>query len=152
MRTMTRMPGVLGVLALLGLFLLPGAALAQELKLKVEVEVVLVSNKGDEVSPPELQKMKETFQRQNFSYTSFKRMSQQSIEVGGKEPTEVKLPNGVNASFLLLGMKDGSATLRVTVPNQSAVEVQLGRQGAVYQRAGKHVGGDLVLVLNVPAK
>ncbi|MFY0528188.1 hypothetical protein ACN28I_35200 [Archangium gephyra] len=150
MRTTTRMPGALLVLALLGLFLLPGAALAQEQKLKVEVEVVLVSRKGTEVDPPQLQKMKETFQRQNFNFTSFKRLSQQSLEVGSKEPTEVKLPNGVNASLKLLRMQGDTATLRVDVPQLSAVDVELGREGAVYQRAGKHVGGELILVLSSP--
>ncbi len=146
----TRMPGALLVLALLGLFLLPGAALAQEQKLKVEVEVVLVSRKGTEVDPPQLQKMKETFQRQNFNFTSFKRLSQQSLEVSSKEPTEVKLPNGVNASLKLLRMQGDTATLRVDVPQLSAVDVELGREGAVYQRAGKHVGGELILVLSSP--
>jgi len=150
MRTTTRVPGALLVLALLGLFLLPGAALAQEQKLKVEVEVVLVSRKGTEVDPPQLQKMKETFQRQNFNFTSFKRLSQQSIEVSSKEPTEVKLPNGVNASLKLLRMQGDTATLRVDVPQLSAVDVELGREGAVYQRAGKHVGGELILVLTAP--
>jgi hypothetical protein len=150
MRTTTRMPGALLVLALLGLFLLPGAALAQEQKLKVEVEVVLVSRKGTEVDPPQLQKMKETFQRQNFNFTSFKRLSQQSLEVSSKEPTEVKLPNGVNASLKLLRMQGDTATLRVDVPQLSAVDVELGREGAVYQRAGKHVGGELILVLSSP--
>jgi len=150
MRTTTRMPGALLVLALLGLFLLPGSALAQEQKLKVEVEVVLVSRKGTEVDPPQLQKMKETFQRQNFNFTSFKRLSQQSLEVSSKEPTEVKLPNGVNASLKLLRMQGDTATLRVDVPQLSAVDVELGREGAVYQRAGKHVGGELILVLSSP--
>lgn len=150
MRTTTRMPGALLVLALLGLFLLPEAALAQEQKLKVEVEVVLVSRKGTEVDPPQLQKMKETFQRQNFNFTSFKRLSQQSLEVSSKEPTEVKLPNGVNASLRLLRMQGDTATLRVEVPQLSAVDVELGREGAVYQRAGKHVGGELILVLSSP--
>ncbi|AKJ07854.1 hypothetical protein ATI61_107299 [Archangium gephyra] len=150
MRTTTRVPGALRVLALLGLLLLPGAALAQEQKLKVEVEVVLVSRKGTEVDPPQLQKMKETFQRQNFNFTSFKRLSQQSLEVSSKEPTEVKLPNGVNASLKLLRMQGDTATLRVDVPQLSAVDVELGREGAVYQRAGKHVGGELILVLTAP--
>ncbi len=146
----TRMPGALLALSLLGLFLLPGAALAQEQKLKVEVEVVLVSRKGTEVEPPQLQKMKETFQRQNFNFTSFKRLSQQSLEVSSKAPTEVKLPNGVNASLRLLRMQGDTATLRVEVPQLSAVDVELGREGAVYQRAGKHVGGELILVLSSP--
>ena len=150
MRKTTRTPTALLVLALLGLFLLPGAARAEGQKLKVEVEVVLVSRKGNEVDPPQLQKMKETFQRQNFNFTSFKRLSQQSLEVGSKEPTEVKLPNGVNASLRLLRMQGDTATLRVEVPQLSAVDVELGREGAVYQRAGKHVGGELILVLSSP--
>jgi hypothetical protein len=144
------MPTALLALALVGLFLAPLAAQAQEQKLKVQVEVVLVSRKGTEVDPPELQKMKETFQRQNFNFTSFKRLSQQSLEVGSKEPTEVRLPNGVNASLRLLRMQGDTATLRVEVPQLSAVDVELGREGSVYQRAGKHVGGELILVLSSP--
>ncbi|PTL82976.1 hypothetical protein [Vitiosangium sp. GDMCC 1.1324] len=146
----TRTPTALLTLAMLGLFLLPMAARAQEQKLKVQVEVVLVSQKGTEVDPPQLQKMKETFQKQNFNFTSFKRLSQQTLEVGSKEPTEVKLPNGVNASLKLLRMQGDTATLRVDVPQLSAMDVELGREGAVYQRAGKHVGGELILVLSSP--
>ncbi|WP_407653789.1 hypothetical protein [Archangium lipolyticum] len=140
------------VLALVGLLLTPLVAQAQEQqKLKVQVEVVLVSRKGTEVEPSSLQKMKETFQRQNFNFTSFKLLSQQSLEVGSKESTEVKLPNGVNASLRLLRMQGDTATLRVEVPQLSAVDVELGREGSVYQRAGKHVGGELILVLSSPA-
>jgi hypothetical protein len=144
------MPTALLALALVGLFLAPQAARAEDQKLKVQVEVVLVSQKGTEVDPPELQKMKETFQRQNFNFTSFKRLSQQSLEVGSKVPTEVRLPNGVNASLRLLRMQGDTATLRVEVPQLSAVDVELGREGSVYQRAGKHVGGELILVLSSP--
>lgn len=147
----TRMPTALLALALLGLFLLPVSARAQDQKLKVQVEVVLVSQKGTEVDPPQLQKMKETFQKQNFNFTSFKRLSQQTIEVGNKEPAEVKLPNGVNASLRLLRLQGDTATLRVEVPQLSAVDVDLGREGSVYQRAGKHVGGELILVLSKPS-
>lgn len=147
----TRMPTALLALALLGLFLLPVSARAQDQKLKVQVEVVLVSQKGTEVDPPQLQKMKETFQKQNFNFTSFKRLSQQTIEVGNKEPAEVKLPNGVNASLRLLRLQGDTATLRVEVPQLSAVDVELGREGSVYQRAGKHVGGELILVLSKPS-
>ena len=150
MRTTTRMPTALLVLALVGLFLSPLAARAEEQKLKVQVEVVLVSKKGEEVDPPDLRKMKDTFQKQNFNFTSFKRLSQQTLEVGNKESTDVKLPNGVNASLRLLRMQGDTATLRVEVPQLSAVDVELGREGAVYQRAGKHVGGELILVLSSP--
>ena len=151
MRTTTRMPLALLALTLVGVLLSAPAALAADEKLKVKVEVVLVSKKGDEVEPAELQKMKDSFARQNFNFTSFKRLSQQTLEVGNKESTDVKLPNGVNASLRLLRMQGDTATLRVEVPQLSAVDVELGREGAVYQRAGKHVGGELILVLSSPA-
>jgi predicted DNA binding CopG/RHH family protein len=112
--------------------------------------VVLVSKKGEEVEPAELQKMKDSFARQNFNFTSFKRLSQQTLEVSSQESTEVKLPNGVNASLRLLRLQGDTATLRVEVPQLSAVDVELGREGVVYQRAGKHVGGELILVLSSP--
>jgi len=149
-RTTTRMPLALLALTLVGGLLSPPVARAADQKLKVKVEVVLVSKKGNEVEPAELQKMKDSFERQNFNFTSFKRLSQQTLEVGKEESTEVKLPNGVNASLRLLRMQGDTATLRVEVPQLSAVDVELGREGAVYQRAGKHVGGELILVLSSP--
>jgi len=149
-RTTTRMPLALLALTLMGVLLSAPAALAADEKLKVKVEVVLVSMKGEEVEPKELQKMKDSFKRQNFNFTSFKRLSQQTLEVSNKEPTDVKLPNGVNASLRLLRLQGDTATLRVEVPQLSAVDVELGREGAVYQRAGKHVGGELILVLSSP--
>lgn len=146
----TRTPTLCMLALLLGLWLVPTQAQAQEQKLKVQVEVVLVSRKGTEVEPAELQKMKDTFQKQNFNFTSFKRLSHQTLEVRSQEPTEVKLPNGVNASLRLLRLQGDTATLRVEVPQLSAMDVELGREGAVYQRAGKHVGGELILVLSSP--
>jgi hypothetical protein len=142
----------LALLSVLGLALVPVAAHAQADSVKVQVEVVLASNKGTAVEPAELSKMKDTFQKQNFSFTSFKRLSLEVLQVGLSKPTEVRLPNGVNASVTLLGMKDGVATLRVDIPRQSSLDVELGRQGAVYQKAGKHVGGELILVLSPPPK
>lgn len=136
----------------LGLMLSPLAAHAQEQKVKVQVEVVLASNKGDTVDPPELAQMKEKFRKQNFSFTSFKRLSLDTVELVTAKPTEVRLPNGVNASLKLLDFKEGIATVRVEIPRQSGVDMELGRQGAVYQRAGRHVGGELILVLSPPAK
>lgn len=143
---------VAALLSLLLLVLAPGAALAQEQKLKIQAEVVLASNKGTVVDPPELEKMKETFRKQNFSFTSFKRLSLETLELTLEKTTEVRLPNGVNATLKLSGIKDGIATVRVEVPRQSSVDVELGRQGSVYQKAGKHVGGELILVLSPPTK
>jgi hypothetical protein len=140
----------LALLALVAGLLLPRPARAEEENLKVQVEVVLVSRKDTVVEPAELQKMKETFQRENFNFTSFRRLSQQTVEVGRQKPTEVRLPNGVNASLKLLRLQGDTATLRVEVPQLSAMDVELGREGALYQRAGKHVGGELILVLSSP--
>ena len=140
-------------LCLWGLFLLSPPAHAQApaaQKLRVEVEVVLVSRGAAELSPPSLQKMKETFEKQGFNFTSFKRLSQQRLEVSTQAATEVKLPNGVNASLRLSKLEGDTATLRVDVPQLSAVDVVLGREGSVYQRAGKHEGGELILVLSSP--
>ncbi|MBN1204596.1 MAG: hypothetical protein JXB05_06700 [Myxococcaceae bacterium] len=159
MRTPTA--AVLAVLSLVLMLAAPAAqaqaqAQAQEQaqvqKVQIQVEVVLVSNKGDSVDPPELAKMKETFRRQNFNFTSFKRLSQEMIEVDSQKSTQVRLPNGVNASLKLLGFKEGMAVLRVDIPKLSAMEVELGREASVYQKAGKHVGGELILVLSPPAK
>lgn len=141
------------LLAVMGLgLLLPMAARAQEQKVQVQAEVVLASKKGGEVDPPELEKMKEQFQKQNFNFTSFKRLSLQVLEVTAQKTTEVKLPSGTNASLQLLNMKDGIATVRVAIPRQPTLDVELGRQGTVYQKAGKYVGGELILVLSPPAK
>jgi len=143
---------VLSLLSL-GLVLLPPAdAHAQAQTVKVQAEVVLASNKGDAVEPPELEKMKELFRKQNFSFTSFKRLSLETVTVEAQKATEIRLPNGVNASLQLLAFKDGTATVRVVIPKQSAMDVELGRQGSVYQKAGRHVGGELILVLSPPPK
>lgn len=141
----------LGALALaLAALLAPQAARAEEQQLQVQVEVVLASRQGQAVEPPELEKMRETFQRKGFPFTSFKRLSQQELQVASGKPAEVKLPNGVSASLKLLKLEKDTATLRVEVPQLSAAEVELGRQGSVYQRAGRHAGGELVLVLSSP--
>lgn len=141
-------------LTLWGLLFVPLGAGAQdkgaEQKLKVEVAVVLASSNGTEVDPS-LQHMKQSFQK-SFNFTSFKRLSQQSLEVSSKRPTEVKLPNGVNVSLRLLKLQEDKATLRVEVPQLSAVEVDLGRSGSVYRRVGPHVGGELILVFSPPGK
>lgn len=126
-------------------------ALAEDGSVSVRVETVLASNKGTEVDPPDLAKMKDTFQKQNFSFTSFKRLALSTVKLTPvKKTADVKLPNGVNASLTLMGVKDGTATVRVDVPRQSTTDVELGRQGSIYQLAGSHVGGKLILVLAQP--
>ena len=147
---MMRAPLIPLCLTLWGLVLSPGGARAQApvQQLRVEVDVVLASRTGTEVDPPQLQKMKDTFQKQNFNFTSFKRLTQQSVTVNTQTPTEVKLPNGTTASLKLVRVQVGTATLRVEVPKLSSADVELGREGSVYQRAGNHTGGELILMLS----
>ena len=143
---------VRSMVAVAGALLFLGApAEAQDVKVSVRVETVLASNKGSAVEPPELEKMKATFQKQNFNFTAFKRLSIETLQLTNlKKSAEIRLPNGVNASLTLLGMKDGTASVRVDVPRQSTTDVELGRQGSIYQLAGSHVGGKLILVLSQP--
>ncbi|MDC0712959.1 hypothetical protein POL68_31145 [Stigmatella sp. ncwal1] len=150
MRTHTQV--VLTLLSLAMVLLPLTEAQAQPQTVKIQVEVVLASNKGDTVEPPELEKMKELFRKQNFSFTSFKRLSIDTVAVEAQKATEIRLPNGVNASLKLLALKDGTATVHVDIPRQSAMDVELGRQGSVYQKAGRHVGGELILVLSPPTQ
>lgn len=145
-------PTALLALLSLGLLLPPLAAQAQEQKVKLQVEVVLVSNKGNRVEPPELEQMKEAFRKQGFNFTSFKRLSLERTDVSTQKFTEVRLPNGGNASLKLVALEEGTARVNVVLPRQAAVEVELGRQGVVYQKAGQHVGGELILVLSSPAQ
>ena len=148
---MTAHPAVLALLSL-GLLLPPLAAHAQEQKVRLQIEVVLVSAKGDTVDPPELAQMKEKFRKQNIGFSSFKRLSLEMADVSTQKATEVRLPNGITAALLLKALKGDTATVQVKIPQQSTVDVELGRQGFVYQMAGQHVGGELILVLSSPAK
>lgn len=151
------MAGVLTVLAL-GLMLSPGAAHAQEQapaqeqKVTIQVDVVLASDKGDTMDPPELAQMQEKFRKQSFRFTSFKRLSLESVELVKGKPTELRLPNGTNATLKLVSVQQSGVTVRMEIPRLSAVDVNLGNQGGVYQRAGKHVGGELILALSAPAR
>ena len=66
------------------------------------------------------------------------------------KPSALKLPNGVEATLAVEGLKDDVATLRVKVPPADAT-YKLGKKGSLYVQAGAHDGGDLWLVLS-PAK
>jgi hypothetical protein len=136
----------------LALLFLPLVARAEPQTLQVQVEVVLASSKGTEVDPPGLEKMREAFQRQNFAFTSFKRLSLEVVQVASDQARKVKLPNGVDALLRLVRLQGDTATLKVEVPQLTSVEVELGREGTVYQRGGRHAGGELILALSSPPK
>ncbi len=128
-------------------------------KVDVQTEVVLASNDGTTIEPPHLSKMKEEFARSGITFTSWKRQSQQkvSLEQGGTR--DVSLPDGRKASLSLVNIKEGSASVRVTVPDpqdrkRKLVETvyQLGRQGSVFIPCGDYKSGKLILVLSPPGK
>src|SRR5688572_19368169 len=129
---------VLAVVALL----LPAAALAQDKGEQVEVmaEVVLASTQGAVIDPPTLAAMKEKF-AEKMKYTSFRRLDLQKISVG-RASSQLKLPNQKVVTFRLNDLKEGAAKITVEVPPASTA-LTLGREGSLYQAAGKHLGGDL---------
>lgn len=116
----------------------------------VRVDVVLASNQGDVVDPPELEKMKASFKKQAFAFTSFKRLQSETLQLGAGKAGEVRLPNGGRASLTLVKLEGNTATVRVDQEGALAVDVRLGREGHVYQHAGDHGGGKLVLALSRP--
>lgn len=116
----------------------------------VRVDVVLASNQGDVVDPPELEKMKASFKKQAFAFTSFKRLQSETLQLGPGKKGEVRLPNGGRASLTLVKLEGNTATVRVDQEGALAVDVRLGREGHVYQHAGDHAGGKLVLALSRP--
>jgi hypothetical protein len=125
---------------------------AEAAKVPVQVDVVHVSNQGDTVEPPELERMKETFAKLGRPFSSFKRLSSNRVQVGKSTPASVSLPNGRTATLKLQELKEGTATVSLQVPGLiNALTLKLGREGAVYQKAGEHEGGSLVLSLS-PAK
>lgn len=139
-------------LGALALFLAVGtAAFADEPKVEVQAEVVLVSNKGTEIQPPELEAMKKKFAEQGLSFTSYKRMSTQKLALDKAKPAQVSLPNNKSAQLTLDGLQDGTAKLTVHVPPLEKVQYTLGREGSLYVDVGSYAGGKLVLVLSPPA-
>lgn len=140
-------------LALVAALLVASSAAAQDdAKVPVQVDVVLVSNQGNEVQPPELSRMKETFARQGLKFSSFKRLSSQRVEVGKSAPASVSLPNGRSAVLKLQELKQDTAVVNVEVPGLiNSLSLRLGKEGAVYPKVGEHQGGSLVLSLS-PAK
>ena len=64
------------------------------------------------------------------------------------QPVELKLPNQRTATLRLDGMKAGVATVRVEISDLSRTTMTMGREGSLFQHAGDHEGGQLILVLS----
>jgi hypothetical protein len=139
----------------LSAWLAASSAQAQEAagaKVPLQVDVVQLSNQGAQVEPPALEGMKKTFARQGIAFSSFRQLSTNRVEVQKQPPTELKLPNGKTAQLTLQKLEKDPAEVKLAIPGLIAGTVlRLGKQGTVYQQAGTHQGGKLVLVIR-PAR
>ena len=111
-------------------------------QVSVMVEVVHASKEGSGVDPASLETMKAKL-APKAQYTSLRRLSLEKVTT----PAKLKLPNGKVATITLEDLKDGVARLRVAVPPMSTVYT-LGREGTLYQAAGKQGEADLWLLLS----
>jgi len=122
-------------------------AWAGEPKVRINAEVILASNNGDAVDPPALARMKNQFSQKGFAFTSYRRLSSEKLSLK-REPVELKLPNQRTATLRLDGIKAGVATVRVDISDLSSTTLTMGREGSLFQHAGDHDGGQLILVLS----
>lgn len=140
---MTRLGSRAGALLLLA----SAVAWAGEPKVRINAEVILASNNGDAVDPPALARMKNQFSQKGFAFTSYRRLSSEKLSLK-REPVELKLPNQRTATLRLDGIKAGIATVRVDISDLSSTTLTMGREGSLFQHAGDHDGGQLILVLS----
>ena len=132
--------------AYLALTLAAAPVWAEEAKVTVQAEVVYAQENAGAVDPG-LQPM-QTALAQKTKYGSLKRLSVQKLELLAK-PSPLALPNGKTAEVSLVTLEKGVATVKVKLPPSEST-LKLGREGSLYQHAGKYQGGDLWLVLSQP--
>jgi hypothetical protein len=119
-----------------------------ESRVSLLAEVVQASNEGTGVDPG-LEKMREQFAKSGISYKSYRRLSEQPLQLALGKPAEVKLPNG-KATLTLLSVKGSQSQVSVSLPPLHTTYT-LGREGSVYLQAGPHGAGVLILVLTPSA-
>lgn len=120
-------------------------AVAEEGRVEVVADVVLMSNNGKAVDPA-LASMKETFSKEGFSFSSYKRLSSEKVTLQQNKATEIKVPDNQHATLKLESLKQGTATIAVKVGAVNTTYT-LGREGSVFINFG-HKDGELVLVLS----
>lgn len=124
----------------------PAPALAADPKVRFFVDVVYGSSQGNEVDPPHLESMRKKFQK-DFTLTSFKQLSSQTVEVDAKTPAQLTLPNGTKASFALAQINKDIAHVDMTVGKVTS-RIELGKKASVYAMAGTHQDGVLIVVVS----
>ena len=124
----------------------PSTAWAES-KVRINADVILASNNGTVIDPPSLARMKAQFSQKGFAFTSYRRLSSEKLALG-RQAVQLKLPNQRTASLRLDSMKNGVATVRVDISDLSSTTLSMGREGSLFQHAGEHDGGQLILVLS----
>lgn len=140
---------------LAALLLLTGAtAFADEPKVEVNSEVVLASNEGNTIDPPQLAQLKGELDKAGAKFTSLKRISHEKVTVQKGKPAAVKLPDGRAAQLSLREIKDGVATIDVSVPQPSGAPLTAtytpSKKGSLTLPAGQFGNGTLVIRLSPP--
>jgi hypothetical protein len=129
----------------------PGGAVAVGVALvlaaapvKVDVQVVHASNAAPHVDAG-LEKMKEAFEKSGLRFTSYRRLSRETVTLTPNRPSQVALP-GKSATLTLMPGEQRPPEVAVSVPPLNTT-VSLGAEASAFLQAGPHEGGQLVLVL-----
>ena len=111
---------------------------------KVETQVVHASNGPAHVDPG-LEKMRQGFEKAGLRFSSYRRLSQQTLTLHPGKPAEVSLP-GKTATLTLQPGEHARPHVAVSVPPLQTT-VELGTDASAFLQAGPHENGQLVLVL-----
>lgn len=111
---------------------------------KVGVQVVHASNEAPHVDPG-LEKMRQGFEKAGLRFTTYRRLSDQTVSLSPGKPVDVALP-GKTATLTLQAGDHPRPQVAVTVPPLHTT-VELGTDASAFLQAGAHENGQLVLVL-----
>ncbi len=130
--------------ALAGVVSLGVAAVLAAGPVKVDVQVVHASN-GDPHVDPGLEKMRQGFEKAGLRFTTYRRVSQQTVSLSPGKPSEVALP-GKTAILTLQPGEHPRPQVAVVVPPLHTT-VELGTDASAFLQAGPPENGQLFLVL-----
>ena len=130
--------------ALASLTSLGVAALLTAAPVKVEVQVVQASNDAAHVDPG-LEKMRQGFEKAGLRFSSYRRLSEQTLSLSPGKPADVAIP-GKTATLTLQPGDHPRPHVAVSVPPLQTT-VELGAGASAFLQAGPHENGQLVLVL-----
>ena len=132
------------MIALHGAVTLGVAAVLAASPVKVHVQVVHASNGPAHVDPG-LEKMRQGFEKAGLRFTSYRRLSEQTVSLATGKSTDVALP-GKTATLTLQPGDHPRPHVAVSVPPLQTT-VALGTDASAFVQAGAHDNGQLVLVL-----